>query len=74
MTNQDFCGRRVKRGFAAQRDELLSKLWMLNNQITHFIIAYQAGDVRVAEKRHLAEADREKVIAVLLDITREPKA
>lgn len=71
MTRDDFRGRRAKRGFGAKRQDLLTKLWEVDNDITHFIIAMAAGNKDITEKRQEAETRKAAIVAELLQITHE---
>lgn len=62
--------RRAARGFGKRKAELLERLWQLENEITHYIIAGAAGSKDYIGTRMNAEADREKVAEELRVITR----
>ncbi len=70
MTNYiDFRTRRAKHGYGTRKAELIQKERELTNDITHFIIAKQAGSKEYEVERAAAEIERATIQAELLSIT-----
>jgi hypothetical protein len=61
--------RRARPGYGARKTYLLTQLWQLENEITHYIIAGAAGNPNVKEQRAAAEGLREKTVEELTSIT-----
>jgi len=57
MVSDKYRLRRARRGFASRRLELLGKLWMAENDLTHAIIGYLAGDPVGKTKQETARAE-----------------
>lgn len=48
---------KVKRGMALRLDEIIDQLRMANAELTHYIIAYQAGDKTVEDKKSKVKSE-----------------
>ena len=57
MVSDKYRLRRARRGFASRRLELLGKLWMAENMLTHAIIGHMAGDPKGEAKKTEARAE-----------------